>query len=110
VEDKSPSALTKDLEGQVRLILRPVDTFKLSRQLRDQLIELKQTLSQARVYAVDYELSETREEQLSNAVGAQELLAKARANILSASEFDLFSAPDVAHLTAVVDQVIAKLK
>ena len=94
----------------MRRILRPVDVLKINRQLRDQLTALQQSLAEARRYAVDYELSETRQDQLDNATEAKQLLEKTRSGILAASEYDIFSAPDVAHLTGVADYIIAKLK
>jgi hypothetical protein len=58
----------------------------------------------------DYELSETREEQAKNAKFAKKWLNQAQKNILSASEFNIFDAIDVAHLSAQIDQVKDGLK
>jgi hypothetical protein len=71
---------------------------------------LQQDLTDARIYANDYELSETRDEQLDNAKKSKKWLEQARRNILAASEFNIFGAIDVAHLTAQVEQVKDMLK
>jgi hypothetical protein len=55
-------------------------------------------------------LSESREEQLYNAKKAKKWLDQARRNILSASEFNIFGAIDVAHLSAQIDQIISEIK
>jgi len=110
VEQRAPSKIIKDLDGQVRRILRPLDMLKENRAVRDAIARLRQDLHEARIYAVDYELSETREEQLDNAKKAHKYLEGANNAILSASQHDIFGAVDVAHLTALIDQVKADLK
>lgn len=110
MESKAPSAATKDLDGQVRRILRPIDVLSLNRRLREQITDLNQALTDSKIYAQDYELSETREEQLASAKTAKLYLKKARSSILALSEYDIFSPLDVAHLTATIDQIISKLQ
>jgi len=78
--------------------------------MRSALADLNQSLIDSRIYSTDYELSETREEQLDNAKQAKHYLGVARKDILSASEHNIFNAVDVAHMTAIIDQVIAELK
>lgn len=106
----SPSAIVKDLEGQVRRILRTVDESRLGKKPRGSITDLRQVITDAKIYAVDYELSEMRDEQLNNAKQAKHYLEKARVDILSASEYDIFSAIDVAQLSAQIEQVKAQLK
>ena len=67
-------------------------------------------MANARIYASDYELSETRDEQLTNAKRAQQWLAKAHKEILKASEGNIFSPADVAQLSAHIDQLRWNLK
>ena len=110
MQSKAPSAAVKDLDRQLRSILRPIDVLKLNKSLRDTLSGMQQDLSDARVYASDYELSETREQQLENAKQAKKYLNKVNRTILGASEHDIFSPLDVAHLAAAVDQIKADLK
>jgi ribosome-binding factor A len=110
VQSKAPSAAVKDLDRQIRSILRPIDVPKLDKGLRDNLSKMQQDLSDARVYASDYELSETREEQLDNAKQAKKYLNKVNRAVLNGSEYDIFNALDVAHLSALIDQIRADLK
>lgn len=107
--DHSPSVIAKRLEAEVRTILRPVDLYKLAPAQRNTLTDLRQNLADARIYSINYELSETREQQLINAKQARHWLEKARADILNASQYDIFSAIDVAQLSAQVEQIKGKL-
>jgi hypothetical protein len=106
----SPAGLVKQIDGQVNRILRQTDLAEVDEPGRKAVIELRQNLTDARVYAQDYELSEVREEQLDNAKKAKKWLEKARQQILRASEFDVFGPIDVAHLSAQIDQTKADLK
>lgn len=92
------------------MILRKINLRKVADREVKLLAGLKQNLSDARLYAHDYELSETREEQLSNAKKAKNYLEQVRQQILRASEFNIFGPIDVAHLTAQIDQTKADLK
>jgi hypothetical protein len=106
----SPSRRVKQVDTQISNILRGFDLRKLSSKERDIIAKLQQNLVDSRIYTNDYELSESREEQLDNAKKAKEWLEQARKNILAASEFNIFGAIDVAHLSAVLDQIISELK
>jgi hypothetical protein len=106
----SPARLVKEIDTQVNMILRRIDWDEVSEKGRKAALELRQNLTDARIYAQDYELSEMREEQESNAKKAKKWLAKAHQCILRASEFNVFGPIDVAHLTAQIDQAKADLK
>jgi hypothetical protein len=106
----SPSRAVKGLDSQVRVILRKTDLNRISAKERGILSKIQQNLNDARIYSGDYELSETREEQLANAKTAKKWLEQSRKNILIASESNFFSAIEVAHLTAQIDQIISELK
>lgn len=86
-----------------------MDIRKLSSKERNIILKLKQELADAKTYSSDYERSETMEEQIENAAKAKKNLEKARKDILLASEYDLFGAVDVAHLSAEIEQTIADL-
>jgi hypothetical protein len=106
----SPSGLIKQIETQVNMILRKIDWAQVNEKGRKSVEELRQFLIDSKVYTHDYELSETRDEQLANARLASKWLEQARARILKASEHDIFGPVDVAHLAAQIDQVKADLK
>jgi hypothetical protein len=102
--------MVKQLDAQINIILRGFDLRKLSTKERNVLVKLQQNLTDMRIYTNDYELSEAREEQLDNAKKARKWLEHARKNILTASESNIFSAIDVAHLSAQIEQIIFELK
>lgn len=106
----SPSQMVKQLDAQVNRAVRNIDIRKLSLKERNILADLAQNLTDAKIYSTDYELSETREEQLKNAKTAKKWLDQARKNILVASEFNVFGPVDVAHLSAQIDQTASWLK
>jgi hypothetical protein len=109
-EELSQSRLVKQLEAQVNRVLRNIDIRKISTKERKILSELQQNLKDSRIYTNDYELSETREEQLDNIKKSKKWLEQSRKNILAASEYNIFNAIDVAHLTAQIEQIISLLK
>jgi hypothetical protein len=110
MDSHSPSKMVKRLDAEVNRVLRKFDLRKFGSKERKYLADLQQNLVDARVYTNDYELSETREEQLKNAKLAKKWLESLRVNILSASESNIFGAIDVAHLTAQIEQISANLK
>jgi len=110
MEGVSPSVMIKRLEAEVRQILRQQDISRLPAKQKATLAELDQDLLDARKYTSAYELSETREEQITNAVAAKNWLAKARKCILTASEHNIFGAVDVASLSAQIDTIKAGIK
>jgi divalent metal cation (Fe/Co/Zn/Cd) transporter len=73
----SPSRMVKQVELQINANLRKIDFHKLSTNVRDILAKLQQNLADSRVYTRDYELSESREEQLDNAKKAKKWLRRA---------------------------------
>jgi hypothetical protein len=106
----SPSRRVKQLDTQINTILRRFDLRTLTTKERDVLAKLQQNLNDSRIHTTDYELSETRDEQQDNANRAKKWLEQARTNILAASEFNVFGTIDVAHLSAIIDQIISEIK
>jgi hypothetical protein len=103
--EKSPFLRIKQLEIHINGILSSVDLYELERTQQKIVVALKRELVDARLDIRDYELSETRNEQLENAKNARKRIDTLRMQILSASEYDLFGAVDVAQLTAQLDQI-----
>jgi len=66
--------------------------------------------STARRYVLDFEGSEDSEEQAKGAKTGTKWLKLIRRNLLSASEYNIFSAVEVASLSAQIDQLIAELR
>lgn len=92
------------------MILRQIDQPKLDEKPRAAVNKLRQSMIDAKIYIRDYELSEVRDEQLKNAKTGKKWLEQARQSMLKASEFNVFGAIDVAHLSAQIDQIIGDLK
>ena len=108
--DRAPSEAVQRLDADIRQALRRQDPSKLDRTEREALADLTQVLTDARIYSQSYELSETRQEQLKSAKAARKWLRRARKDILTASEANVFGAADVAQLSAEIEQIIANLK
>jgi hypothetical protein len=106
----SISYRVKQIDIQVNMILRKTDWEEVEQKGRKAVEELRQFLSDSKIYALDYELSEMRDEQVKNAKMAKKWLEQARQRILRASEHSVFGPVDVAHLTAQIDQAKADLQ
>jgi ribosome-binding factor A len=105
---QAPSYLTRQLGAQLNRIVRKLDRDELSSKEIALLTKASQDLATARVYATDYELSETREEQLENAKKSKKWLREVDKNLLAVSH--RFSAIDTAHMTAQIEQTISRLE
>lgn len=103
--NQSLSQLVKGLDAQVRQVLRKLDIPELSLNERKFISNLRQNLADTRINVTAYELSMTRQEQLRSAQTAKKCLAAAEKNILSASEYNIFGAIDVAHLSAQIETI-----
>jgi hypothetical protein len=107
MENKSPFLAMQRVEGQLKGILRTLDTDLLSTEEKKLVDGLKRLSIDARLDIRDYELSETREEQLKCAAAATKKLKKLEAAILATGS--LFGAADVAQLTAQMQQIEGRL-
>jgi hypothetical protein len=105
-----PSIRVKRLEADIRQILRKTNEGKLDRKYRNSLIELRQNMVDIRIYTNAYEFSEERPEQMQNAKTAKKYLEQAKQHILKTSEANIFSAIDVARLSAQIDQITGILR
>ena len=106
----SPYMLTTKLQLQVNSVLQAMDVFALNAAPRKVVTDLERRLQDVVLEVRAYELSETRADQLDSANAAHKMLQRIRADILKASEYDIFSAIDVAQLTAAIDHITAQLK
>jgi hypothetical protein len=100
---KSPFAGMRELELQIKSVLQPLDMDELTEATRKSVRSLKQLVVDAKLDARDYEFSETREEQVKNAVAAKNRIKLIEVIILNAQ--DVFSAIDTAHITAKLEQI-----
>lgn len=98
------------LMHEVNAKLAALDIDELDQAERTDVAQTRQLLADSRLDIRDYELSETREEQLGNAKEANARLEKLRGRILVASEHNMFSAIDVAELSARLDEIVDRLR
>lgn len=99
----SPFLAMQQVEGDLKVLLRSVDMDSLSESSKKVVNELRRIVVDARLDIRDYELSETRDEQLKYAHAAKKRLAKMQADILAAS--DVFNAVDTAQISAGLEQI-----
>lgn len=107
MENQSPFLAMQRVEGQIKAILRTADTDTLEPAERKALAGLRRLVVDTRLDIRDYELSETREEQLKCAVAAQKQLAKLEKVILTAGA--VFGPADVAQLSAQLQQIEGRM-
>lgn len=106
---QSPFLLVKRLEADVLRLLGQIDLMLLSIEEQQKIARLKNNLIDARLEIQDYELAETRDDQLRNAADAKKYLKKVRV-VISGNQLNVFGAVDVAHLTAKIEQIADRLK
>lgn len=108
MENQSPFLAMQRAEQQIKAVLRTADTDFLEQNAKKTLASIKRLSVDARLDIRDYELSETREEQIAKMVQAKKLLSKLQANILAAGP--VFGPADVAHITAALEQIAENLQ
>lgn len=106
----SPYLLTKQITVSLTSLLSALDDSALEREARVAVASLKRLAVDVRLNVRDYELSESRQEQQVNRGIAVRDLETLREGVLAASEYNIFSAVDVAQLTAHLDSVIESLE
>ena len=103
MENRSPFLTMQRAEGQIKSLLRSVDIELLETAERQAIVKLRRLAVDTRLDIRDYELSETRDEQLRYAMSAKRRLAKLRAAILTAN--NAFGPADVAQISAELEQI-----
>lgn len=107
MENTSPFLAMQRVEGQVKTLLRVIDADVLSQDEKKAMASIRRLAVDARLDIRDYELSETREEQLKCAVAAKKRVEKLEKAILAAGL--VFGAADVAQLGAQLEQIKGRL-
>lgn len=95
------------VEGQIKSLLRGVDTDTLDPNEKKAVASLRRLAIDTRLDIRDYELSETREEQLKCAVAARKRLAQLERAVLAAGF--AFGPADVAQLSAQLQQIEGRI-
>jgi hypothetical protein len=103
VDKQSPFLAIKHVEVVVKGMLRRFDADMLEPAEKKAIADLKRLLVDTRLDIRDYELSETREEQIKCALRAKRQLQKLQKLILIVGS--AFGPADVAQLSAQLDQI-----
>lgn len=93
----------RQIERRIKLIVREVDTDKLSKQEKHSIAQIKMALSEIRLDLRDYEFAETRAEQLKWRDMAHHNLRALTMLITRLGQ--IFTAIDVAELSAQIELV-----
>jgi hypothetical protein len=109
MSNKSPFLLMKQLEGDVLRLLSHIDTAVITTAEQHSLAQLKNGMIDARLDIQDYELAETRDDQLRNAHEAKKRLHKVEKFIMG-NPVGVFGAVDVVHITAQIGLISDRLK
>lgn len=108
MENQSPFLAMQQVEGQLKGLLRTVDPELLEADEKKAVATIRRLLIDTRLDIRDYELSETRDEQLKNMHEAKRRVAKLQAGILAAGP--VFGPADVAQLSALLEQINGLLR
>ena len=103
MQNTSPFLAMQRVEGELKRLVRQIDPDSLELDEKKALGQLRRLSLDTRLDIRDYELSETRLEQISKAVDAKNCLAKLEAAMLSASM--VFGPADIAQLSAQLEQI-----
>ena len=109
MQHTTPYDMAKSIERALTSVLSGIDAANLDPGPGSIVGALKRQATDVRLEVRDYELAETRAEQLEHAHDGRKRLEDLRKHILAASEHDLFSAIDVAHISAHIDRLIGDL-
>lgn len=103
MENQSPFLAMQRTETQIKALLRTMDTDLLDADQKKAVASLRRLVREARLDIRDYELSETRAEQMRKLRDAQSRLAQLRTTMLAIG--GMLSPADVAHLDAQIEQI-----
>lgn len=107
MENTSPFLAMRQLEMQLKTLLRSVDAELLEPGEKKAVASLRRLVVDARLDIRDYELSETRDAQLKCAVASKKRLAQLEKVMLAAST--VFGPADIAQLSAQIQQIEGKV-
>jgi len=110
VGQQSPFVMVRQLESLLQGQLMYIDISLLSSSEQQTVAALRREIVDARMDVRDYELSETRAEQLIKSSEATKSLRGINSAIVGMSNVGVFGAADVALYTAKIEQIIANLK
>jgi len=100
----------KSVESRIGVVIASFDLDDMPVKERDLLTACKQTAIDARLDIRDYEYADTRADQIELAKEARMRLKTLHNLLVKASEYNVFGAVDIAHLSAQIEQLIATIQ
>jgi len=101
----------KQLDAELIRILASAQAAGIvENRVQRELKLLKRDMADARLDVRDYELAETRDEQIKLGKAAIERLQTIQQGILAASQYNIFSTVEVAQLSATIAQLQEQLE
>lgn len=107
MEQQSPFLAMQRAETQIKSLIRTIDTDLLAADEKKAVASLRRLAADTRLDIRDYELSETREEQLGKAKAARKNLEKLKTQLLTAGY--AFGPADIAELDAQLEHIKSKV-
>lgn len=105
----SPFILVGQLNHDILRQLSKVDVVELTIKDQQAIEQLRNEIMDARLEVKDYELAETRDDQLRNAKAAKDGLHRAE-QIVLLNPGNAFGAVEVAHISAYISNIRDKLR
>lgn len=106
----SPLKMARELEGAIGKAVAKLDIDALPLAQQKMIADLRRQATDIRLDTRDYDFAETRVEQQATSREARTRLEQMRQNIVATSHWDIFSAVEVAHLSAQIQQLISSLQ
>lgn len=110
MEQEAPLKQLGQIARHIRSILNAAAVDMSDASIRKAIQAINKNLEIAQKFLHDYEREEDAYKQATILPQGIERLENLRKNILDASQYDVFGAVDVAHLTAKIDQLIERLR
>lgn len=107
MDNQSPFLAMQRAEGQIKALLRNIDVDLLNPSEKKAVASLRRLAVDTRLDIRDYELSETREEQLKYAAASKKRLARLEKAILEVGTN--FGPADVAQLSAQLELIAVRI-
>ena len=109
MDSKTPLAAAKAIETYINAIAYGYDADSLSFADKSLVEQIKRGITDARLDIRDYEVADTRAEQLRLQQAVHARLHSLQDDILKASQTGMFSAIEVAHISAMIEQLISNI-
>lgn len=105
----SPYDQAKVLEQQITMIISAIDADAAPTDVRNLLARLRRYATDTRLDMRDHDYADTRAEQVRLSYEAKKRLEQLEKLVVAASEYNIFSAADVAQISATAQLLAAQL-